>query len=173
MVHQILGRGLCIDEEPSINRYTSSILPSTRRLEEFSQHQRAAGRQMRVPLCRQHGVERFRGPSDEVDALGLEQRAAVLLGQRQRRGRGADVDAASELGLADRLEPVEPVPVSRRQKVLGHRHFRRRLVVIELWWRHVGVDERSEAWPRTPRGPRPGPPRPARSAPPCRRRTRP
>ncbi|WVZ79031.1 hypothetical protein U9M48_026659 [Paspalum notatum var. saurae] len=80
------------------------------------------------------------GPSDELDALGLEQRAVVLLGESQRRRRRGHVDATGELGLTDLLQPVDSIPVSCRQKMLCHRSHRLQRPVIELR-RRVGVDE--------------------------------
>ena len=66
---------------------------------------------MRVAVSRQDSIESARRPGDELKALGFEQRAVVLLGESQRRGRCADVDAARELAFAHELQSVQPIPV--------------------------------------------------------------
>ena len=82
---------------------------------------------MPVPVRHQDRIESFRRPGDEVDALGLEQRAVVLLRQSQRRRRRVDVDAAGDLALADELQPVEPVPV----KICSELDFVRGVAVLQ------------------------------------------
>jgi hypothetical protein len=66
---------------------------------------------MRVAVSRQDSIKSLRRLSDELKTLGFEQRAVALLGESQRRGRCADVDATRELAFTYQLQPVQPIPV--------------------------------------------------------------
>ena len=79
--------------------------------QKFSQHQGAACHQMRVAISCQDSIKSFRRLGDELNTLGFEQRAVVLLGESQRRSRCADADAARELAFTYLLEPVQLIPV--------------------------------------------------------------
>ena len=65
---------------------------------------------MRVAISCQDSIKSFRRLGDELKTLGFEQRAVVLLGESQHRGRYANVDATRELAFTYQLEPVQPIP---------------------------------------------------------------
>jgi hypothetical protein len=66
---------------------------------------------MRVAISCQDSIKSFRRLGDELNTLGFEQRAVVLLCESQRRGRRVNADAAGELAFTYQLEPVQPIPV--------------------------------------------------------------
>jgi len=89
---------------------------------------------MLVAVRRHDGLKVCR---DELDALSLETVSAVLLRQGQSRRHRVDADAIVEPVLASQLDPVDPVPVRRRKKVLRCGHP----AVVLRFRRRVGVDE--------------------------------
>jgi len=66
---------------------------------------------MGVAIRCQDSIKSFRRLGDELNALGSEQRAVVLLGKNQRRSCCADANATRELAFTYQLEPVQPIPV--------------------------------------------------------------